>query len=648
MRDAAHAAVETLEGRALLSAVLLSNGVLTLTGDETRTNILRVDYSNDGKSLTAIANGVYRSFATWDVTSIKITGGERTDRVRIGRTVSLPSTIMGLGGNDVVLGGGGEDAIYGGAGNDFLNGRGAKDRLVGGTGRDSLSGTRGIDLMFQGSDEPDPDPTPTPDPTPVPPPDEAPPPVLVTDFGAKADGVADDADALQAAIDAAPRGATVLFPAGTYRISHNLLIGKPLTVVGQGATLLFDNTMRPRNPWYDKQFTVTGTISADRFSWWETVKEGQTRFKVAVPSDKLRPGDTVYLELGQDPYDPNTQNLNTLATVVENTGSTITIDRPIPYDINQGTWANRITKVTSLGEDVTIRGFNFDYAPGAVADMNISLEFARNVHIEDITGRFTNFCNVADSQDVTIENIRGQLEVTHIRAGRALTVWQSDRVSMNNVKVSTNYDAAVVFLESWARGTKITNMEIDWNFTGPPVTNVFFMAGGSYGTFVDNLVVRNDGPIALTGNGGGGQTSEFHFGNVEITGRVVRLPAAAIDRLTVAGRLYSQIKTFSKEVALTAGTETLIPLNEGGVIRKMSVMFTSTTGIKAAIIYNPSGGGAGIPMPEPGVVDELEWIGDAGEIYPFNEIGTAKRLYLLTGTELPAGSKLTITMEYFA
>ena len=34
MRSAAQAAVETLEGRALLSAVLLSDGVLTLSGDE--------------------------------------------------------------------------------------------------------------------------------------------------------------------------------------------------------------------------------------------------------------------------------------------------------------------------------------------------------------------------------------------------------------------------------------------------------------------------------------------------------------------------------------------------------------------------------------------------------------------------------------
>jgi len=149
----------------------------------------------------------------------------------------------------------------------------------------------------------------------------------------------------------------------------------------------------------------------------------------------------------------------------------------------------------------------------------------------------------------------------------------------------------------------------------------------------------------LVGNGGATQTSEFHFGNVEITGRVLRLPASKIDRLTVAGRLYSQVKTLSKDVNLTLG-ETFVPLNEGGVIRKMSVTFSTTTGILAVLINNPSGGGTGIPLPKAGEVDDLEWIGDAGEFYPFNEIGTPKRLYLLTGLDLPAGAKMSITMEY--
>ena len=647
---AAHAAVETLERRSLLSAVLLtSEGVLTLTGDANRTNVMRVDYSDGGTSITANANGVFRTFEKWQVTSINITGGELTDRVRIGRTVRLPSVITTLGGNDVVLGGAGTDAMYGGSGNDFLSGRAGRDRLVGGTGRDTLSGTPGVDMMFQGDDQPDPDPMPNPDPIPQPPPNDAPPPVVVTDFGAKADGVTDDADALQAAIDAAPRGATVLFPAGVYRITHNLVIMKPLTVVGQGATLMVDNTGRARNPWYDKQFTITGPISTETFSWLEPVKKGQTTFKVAVPEDKLRPGDTVYLELGQDPYDPNAQNFISLATVVANSGSSLTLDRPIPYDINQGTWANRVRKVISVGEDVTIRGFNFDFAPGAVVDMNISLEYARNVRIEDITGRFTNFCNVADSQDVTIDNIRGSLEVTHIRGGRVLTAWQSDRVWLNNARVSTGVGASVVFLESWARGVKISNLEVDWNRVDNPPMAVLFLAGGSYGTVIENLTVHNAGPISLVGNGG--QTSDYRLVNVNITGpgEVMAAPVDRIDGLTIGTRVYSQVKTLQKEVVIPPNTETTVPLIDGGVIRKVSMTISTKTGVRAVMLYNAVGNGVNvIDRLEPGRAVDLDLINYIGTVNPFNDIaGTAKSLYLLAGPELPAGAKLQLTVEYY-
>lgn len=62
----------------------------------------------------------------------------------------------------------------------------------------------------------------------------------VLDFGARGDGVADDTAAIQAAIDAAEPGAR-LMPAGTYRISRPLRIGRSNLVLrgeGPGRTIL--------------------------------------------------------------------------------------------------------------------------------------------------------------------------------------------------------------------------------------------------------------------------------------------------------------------------------------------------------------------------------------------------------------------------
>lgn len=56
----------------------------------------------------------------------------------------------------------------------------------------------------------------------------------VKNYGAVGDGVTDDTTAIQAAINAAPNGSTVFFPASTYKITAELSITKPLVLAGAG------------------------------------------------------------------------------------------------------------------------------------------------------------------------------------------------------------------------------------------------------------------------------------------------------------------------------------------------------------------------------------------------------------------------------
>lgn len=60
--------------------------------------------------------------------------------------------LIGLGGNDTLLGGMAGDCLVGGAGNDLLFGGKGRDILVGGSGRDLLVGGLGVDDYYAGGE----------------------------------------------------------------------------------------------------------------------------------------------------------------------------------------------------------------------------------------------------------------------------------------------------------------------------------------------------------------------------------------------------------------------------------------------------------------------------------------------------------------
>lgn len=652
-----HAAMEPLEGRALLSAVLFSDGVLTLAGDDTRANIIRVDY-HGGKNVTAIANGVYRSVPRSQVGSIRITGGSGIDRIRISKSLRVPTLIQTGAGNDLVIGGAGPDVVYGGDGNDMISGRGGKDRLIGGAGYDTLTGTRGVDIMFQGDPTPAPaDPAPA-DPAPLPPlpplplpplPEapppvpEAPPPVQVTAFGAKGDGVTDDSRAIQAAIDAAPAGATVNFFPARYRLTRGLMVTKQLTLIGNGSTLILDNPDVIRM----RQISVVSPLSTTSNVWKQPVAAGQDTFSVSIPQSELNAGDMVFIELGTDPYDPYMPNFSSIVKVIENTGSSVMIDRQIPYGIEPGTLHNRMRRVLNFVEGAGIKGFQFDHTAGTVPDSAVWVQGARNVQVENISGRSPILAVVIESQDVTLRNLSADVTYSHQQAGRLLSLWQTDRIQMFDARVRAEMDAPVVFLESWSRDTTIDGLQIDWDVPSASQGNVIHWGAGSYGIFADNVTVRNTAPIQVVGTGD--TPADYRIGALEVTGPVSLLRVDLVDTLVTPTRTYSQIKKVQREIALVPNSDNMTTILESGLIRGLAMTISSKTGVRSVLLVDPLDRGSNLTSQlKAGQSVDIDKVGFAGDTFWLNTLdGSAKRLFVYTDADLPPGAKITLTMEYF-
>ncbi|MEA2707504.1 MAG: hypothetical protein QOF78_105 [Phycisphaerales bacterium] len=150
---------EPLEDRRLLSSVALSNGTLTITGNNTADRI-EVQKRADKGQLKVEINGTEKSFTLASVKKIVINSLGGNDWIEYsGRDggLAIPGLINGGDGNDSISGGLGNDSISGGngndriqgkAGNDIISGNAQNDRIEGGDGNDIISGNGGNDDLF--------------------------------------------------------------------------------------------------------------------------------------------------------------------------------------------------------------------------------------------------------------------------------------------------------------------------------------------------------------------------------------------------------------------------------------------------------------------------------------------------------------------
>ncbi len=84
------------------------------------------------------------------IAGFEVNAGGGDDRVQVSGGVTVPVTLRGEAGDDVLVGGSGADKLIGGRGDDRLYGGRGDDQLYGGAGEDTLLGGPGNDLLSGG------------------------------------------------------------------------------------------------------------------------------------------------------------------------------------------------------------------------------------------------------------------------------------------------------------------------------------------------------------------------------------------------------------------------------------------------------------------------------------------------------------------
>lgn len=129
----------------------LTNSVLIVTGESALSNVLSVAPSTDLNYIVVSNSSFSASYPLSAVKSVRMVGGTQSDYLFISTALTLPSSIDGGAGNDVIISGNGADSITAGDGDDRIYSGGSADTIIAGAGNDSASAGSGNDSI-QGND----------------------------------------------------------------------------------------------------------------------------------------------------------------------------------------------------------------------------------------------------------------------------------------------------------------------------------------------------------------------------------------------------------------------------------------------------------------------------------------------------------------
>lgn len=171
----------------------------------------------------------------------------------------------------------------------------------------------------------------------------------VKDFGAVGDGVADDTEAVRAAINAATPGSVVVFSKGVYKVTASISLGgakNHVTIDGNGARIIWDKDPTSSSNWL---FSAYGSIAknSEAYSFGADAARGDINIETEDANPFVE-GDWLFAQSQRD------------CSSIEDCGPDWVLVQPTGYDNNVGMLFGEPVQVSAKVEGSEGKGLALD------------------------------------------------------------------------------------------------------------------------------------------------------------------------------------------------------------------------------------------------------------------------------------------------
>lgn len=309
-------------------------------------------------------------------------------------------------------------------------------------------------------------------------------------FGAVGNGVTDDKDAIQLAMN--HKNVNIRFREGKeYFLGERVFVTQNKNIDLNGAKITINTSAHPDNMVFCLKQNV---LSSYTFTQASPIATGQ--IFILMPTgvaSNFTAGDRISLELGEDPYDPGMYHCGFNTKINRINGDSIFIDRAFEYSINLTSRLSRIEKITGI-DFVNIKNGVLEYGAGIIADMLILVNKVDNVTISNITHNSPIFANIAQGENIEISSIIGKCNNLHGAAGRFCTAWQTRNLKIYNISNTQSKGFGPFLLcESLCKNVDVNNVVINNldSIDAEPPSSLFHIVGASSDIRIYNVIVNS-------------------------------------------------------------------------------------------------------------------------------------------------------------